>query len=121
VVDHRADLWSVGFVLHEMAAGSRPSPGVRLRVEASPGLERVIAKCLEPDRDLRYQHAADLRTDLERLTRGSDPALTARDQPPAKARPGRRLVAAATAVGVVAAISPTRPAIRCSTRRCDRG
>ena len=43
---------------------------VRLRVEASPELERIVSKCLETDRELRYQHAADLRTDLERLRRG---------------------------------------------------
>ena len=67
-VDHRADLWSVGLVLYEMVKGTRPAPAVRLRVEASPELERIISKCLETDRDLRYQHAADLRTDLERLT-----------------------------------------------------
>ena len=66
-VDHRADLWSVGLVLYEMAKGTRPAPAVRLRVEESPELERIISKCLETDRDLRYQHAADLRTDLERL------------------------------------------------------
>ncbi len=52
------------------STGTRPAPGVRLRVEGSPELERIISKCLETDRDLRYQHAADLRTDLERLTRG---------------------------------------------------
>jgi len=66
-VDHRADLWSVGLVLYEMAKGTRPAPAVRLRVEESPELERVIAKCLETDPALRYQHTADLRTDLERL------------------------------------------------------
>ena len=57
-----------------MATGTRPAPGVRLRVEHSPELERVISKCLETDRELRYQHAADLRTDLERLTSGSGSA-----------------------------------------------
>ena len=70
-VDHRADIWSFGLVLYEMAKGTRPAPAVRLRVEASPELERIISKCLETDRELRYQHAADLRTDLERLRRGS--------------------------------------------------
>ena len=58
-------------MLYEMAKGTRPAPAVRLRVEESPELERIISKCLETDRDLRYQHAADLRTDLERLRRGS--------------------------------------------------
>ncbi|HLO20476.1 MAG TPA: hypothetical protein VK192_08275, partial [Sphingomicrobium sp.] len=42
---------------------------VRLRFEASPDLERIISKCLEADRELRYQHASDIRTDLQRLKR----------------------------------------------------
>jgi eukaryotic-like serine/threonine-protein kinase len=95
-VDHRADLWSVGLVLYEMVKGTRPAPAVRLRVEESPELERVISKCLETDRDLRYQRAADLRTDLERLKGGSA-------QPSVKARTTIALVAAA-AIGVVAAV-----------------
>ena len=69
-VDHRADIWSFGLVLYEMVKGTRPPQAVRLRVEASPELERIISKCLETERELRYQHAADLRTDLERLRRG---------------------------------------------------
>ena len=44
---------------------------VRLRVEKSPELERIISKCLETDRELRYQHASDVRTDLQRLKRDS--------------------------------------------------
>jgi serine/threonine protein kinase/tetratricopeptide (TPR) repeat protein len=71
-VDHRADIWSFGLVLYEMVKGTRPAQAVRLRVEESPELERVISKCLETERELRYQHAADLRTDLERLRRGQD-------------------------------------------------
>ncbi|MBA2301098.1 MAG: protein kinase, partial [Acidobacteria bacterium] len=101
-VDHRADLWSVGLVLYEMAKGIRPAPAVRLRVEESPELERIVSKCLEMDPALRYQHAADLRTDLERLTRGSDSALTGRDQPPAKAR-ARWPVGAAIAAAIAGA------------------
>jgi serine/threonine protein kinase len=95
-VDHRADIWSVGLVLYEMVKGTRPPQAVRLRVEESPELERVISKCLETDRDLRYQRAADLRADLERLTRGSP-------EPSVKARTTITLVAAA-AIGVVAAV-----------------
>ena len=75
-VDHRADIWSFGLVLYEMVKGGRPAPAVRLRVEESLELERIISKCLEADRDLRYQHAADVRTDLERLTRRSDQVQT---------------------------------------------
>ena len=57
-------------MLYEMVTGTRPAPAVRLRVEETPELERIISKCLETERELRYQHAAELRTDLERLRSG---------------------------------------------------
>ena len=140
-VDHRADIWSFGLVLYEMVKGTRPAQAVRLRVEASPELERIISKCLETERELRYQHAADLRTDLERLRRG--PGATVAPQAALGRRRARWLSIGAAAVVVAAAVagvrsiaavlrrsptrtrscspsSPTRPAIRCSTIRCDR-
>ena len=102
-VDHRADIWSFGLVLYEMVKGTRPPQAVRLRVEASPELERIVSKCLETERELRYQHAADLRTDLERLRRGQ--GATAAPQ----AAPGRRrarwLSIGAAAVVVTAAVA----------------
>jgi tetratricopeptide (TPR) repeat protein len=101
-VDGRADIWSFGLVLYEMAKGLRPAPAVRLRIEASPELERIVAKCLEPDPAHRYQHAADLRTDLERLQRGTDAALTGREQPPATARARWTVAAAAAAATAIA-------------------
>ena len=63
--------------------GRGPPQAVRLRVEASPELERIVSKCLETERELRYQHAADLRTDLERLKRGRNGVWS---QPPRRRR-----------------------------------
>ena len=88
-VDHRADIWSFGLVLYEMVKGTRPPQAVRLRVEASPELERIVAKCLETEPELRYQHAADLRTDLERLRRGQSATVVTHAAPGA-ARGGSR-------------------------------
>ena len=106
-VDHRADIWSFGVVLCEMAAGTRPAPGVRPRV-GSADLERIISKCLETDRECRYQHVSELRADLEHLRSAS------MAQPPAGARRRAALVsigaAAAIAVIVVWMISAPRAA-----------
>ena len=61
-----------------MATGGRPVAGSRLAVEAVPDLERIIAKCLEHDRERRVQHASDVRHALQRIKRDLDSGAPAK-------------------------------------------
>jgi eukaryotic-like serine/threonine-protein kinase len=94
-IDARSDLFSFGAVLYEMATGQLPFRGesaatifeailnrapisaLRLNSDLPPKLEDIINKALEKDRDLRYQHATDMRTDLQRLKRDSESGRSA--------------------------------------------
>lgn len=86
-------------VIFDSILNRSPAPALRLNPDLPPALEGIIAKCLEKDRNLRYQHASEIRTDLQRLKRDTESTRVVAAS--AKAKKPRQTAWVLLAVGVV--------------------
>jgi len=114
-LDARTDLFSFGAVLFEMATGQASFQGesaeaVGLHGELPAELRRIVSKCLEKDRDRRYQHASEVLADLQRLKRDREsgrPPLSSQADPPAArpSRPRSAVLVSATLIIIASAVA----------------
>jgi serine/threonine protein kinase/DNA-binding winged helix-turn-helix (wHTH) protein len=137
-VDARTDLFSFGAVLYEMATGKQPFSGattavifnailsqapaspVQLNPDLPPRLEEIINKALEKNRDLRYQSAGDIRSDLKRLKRDTESgraAVAISDRRPAVVKPSLQRHWPLFLVGVLAVLIVALSVVWFATRQ----